>query len=832
LLGDVWSFSAVAKWYPELAASRGRHPPGIERGAMEKLSVRGGPLPQPAGSESVTVSAPFRISDYRIDPDLDRIAGPVGESRVEPKAMAVLVHLARRQGAVVSADELVNVIWLGRPMGDNPVYRCIAQLRRAFGDDSQSPSYIATVPKKGYRLIPPVEELAPEFFPRAPAKAAETAPALAGWRGNAFRLAMLAGLAALAVLLWVVRDEVASPPGTGPATLAVLPFANLSPDPEHEQFADGISEEILNRLSAYAELQVIARTSSFVFKDSGYDVRRICDLLGVEHLLQGSVRRDNGHVRISATLVDRNGFQLWQTTLERELGGIFALKDEIAEAVATSIVPQIAPLPAPVRLPDLEAYEHYLIGREILIRRLPEFAHRSAGHFTSAIAHDPEFAEPYAERAIALTLGAPAVADYEQAHEQAQRDIDTALALNPDSARAYAAQSLLVWTREPDAHDRREALARRALAIDPNMIDALNWLAIVLQHQGRYAESEETYRKAIRVDPFAPTINVNLAWIDAHRGNFAEAEQRLLRQLEIPQATNLNYQILLRLYRSTGRLVEQVEIAKKAIFATIEDDASGWHLDLAAAYAALGMWERAEYWQARAERMWPDEHFVRLSRVRIEIAAGRLEVSQAPSRFRETLDEAGLEIGRISRRLTHAYGELQALAGEYEGAIATLEPLINPVAGNFSLSIGSAESNTLHALAWTWMQAGAHEKAGALLRPADERFRLSQAEGRLRHFSEGLAYFARNTLLLGDVELALELLDQAVEAGWREYYMKIRDPRWALVDDEPRFKSNMARVKADIEQQRARMEQVDAEDNFTARLDAALVAREARVAIP
>jgi hypothetical protein len=148
--------------------------------------------------------------------------------------------------------------------------------------------------------------------------------------------------------------------------------------------------------------------------------------------------------------------------------------------------------------------------------------------------------------------------------------------------------------------------------------------------------------------------------------------------------------------------------------------------------------------------------------------------------------------------------------------------LISPVTGNLSLNIGLPEGNTPHALAWTWMQAGAHEEAGALLRPADERFRRSQAEGRLRHFSEGLAYFARNTLLLGDVESALELLDQAVEAGWREYYMKIRDPRWALVDDEPRFKSIMARVKADIDQQRARMEQVDAEDNFTARLAACL----------
>jgi tetratricopeptide (TPR) repeat protein len=358
------------------------------------------------------------------------------------------------------------------------------------------------------------------------------------------------------------------------------------------------------------------------------------------------------------------------------------------------------------------------------------------------------------------------------------------------------------------------------------MVDGLNWLAIVQYALGRPAEAEQIHLRAIRVDPFAPAVNINLAWRDAHRGNFAEAERRLLRQLEIPQATPGYYQILFWLYRHAGRLVEHVEITKRAVLASIELNESEAHLDLAAGYAALGMWDRAEYWQARAERTWPEQYLVRTSRIRVDRPAGRLEVHEAPGRFRETLAEAGVELSRIPRFLALVYGELQALAGEYEGAIETLEPLIDPE--RVLLDPSMIDGNARHALAWAWLQTGAHEKAEVLLMRTDEHFSKSQAEGRLRYFSNGSAHFALNTLLLGNADRALELLDQAAAAGWREYYLMIHDPRWASVRDSPKFQSIMARVKADIDLQRARMEQVDATEDFIERLDAVVGASEAR----
>ncbi len=166
-----------------------------------------------------------------------------------------------------------------------------------------------------------------------------------------------------------------------PHSVAVLPFADLSPERDQEYFTDGISEEILNRLLAFRELKVIARTSSFAFKDSGYDIARISGLLGVKYLLQGSMRRDGQQLRMSAQLVDNTGVQVWSSSFDRQLGGIFQLQDEIAEAVARSIAPQIAPPEAEQRLPDLAACDAYLAGRAIVAGRESGWSLRALVHF-------------------------------------------------------------------------------------------------------------------------------------------------------------------------------------------------------------------------------------------------------------------------------------------------------------------------------------------------------------------------------------------------------------------------------------------------------------------
>jgi TolB-like protein len=352
-------------------------------------------------------------------------------------------------------------------------------------------------------------------------------------------------------------------------SVAVLPFSNLSGDPEQAYLSDGISEEILNRLAAFSELKVIARTSSFALKDSGYDVARISALLGVQYLVQGSVRRDGQQLRISAQLVGSNGVQVWSNTFDRPLGGIFALQDEIAQSVALSIVPQITPPAHEQHLPDLEAYQHYLMGREKLAHRTVMFWDLAANQFSRAIELDPDFAEAFADRAVALTLGAIWASDHVAQYDQAQRDIDAALALKPDLATAFAAQALLLMNREPDALAAREDLLRRSLALDPNQADALNWLSATLEAQGPYAEAAEMLQRAARIDPLSPTVNANLARNEMRGGRFDAAERRLLRLLETPQPLVPVFIQLLELYSSTGRLEQNVELGKRVMLSLV-----------------------------------------------------------------------------------------------------------------------------------------------------------------------------------------------------------------------------------------------------------------------
>jgi len=163
-------------------------------------------------------------------------------------------------------------------------------------------------------------------------------------------------------------------------SIAVLPFSNLDGDPNTKYFSDGVTEEILHRLSEFAALKVMARTSSFAFADSNMTIPRVSQLLGVRYLLQGSVRRDMDQVRITAQLVDNSGLQVWSQTFDRKLEGIFAIQTEIANAVARQLVAQVAPrtLNNARTTTSTDAYQEYLVGREYLYTRSPGWARNAA----------------------------------------------------------------------------------------------------------------------------------------------------------------------------------------------------------------------------------------------------------------------------------------------------------------------------------------------------------------------------------------------------------------------------------------------------------------------
>lgn len=763
----------------------------------------------------------YSFGVYTLDLARGALLRSGADVKLRPKSFEVLRVLVERHGQLVTKEDLLDAVWGRTVVTEGSIVQCLIDVRRAIGDESQQ--MIRTVPRRGYIFDIPVavsDQAPQERRVAEPLPASDQPPS----RALSLRTRLLAaGLVSLVpfTIWWGLESrgtDVVAPVERGASgqephnSIAVLPFVNMSNDPGGEYFCDGISEEILNRLAGFPELRVIARTSSFALKDSGLDVPKLSGLLGVRYLLQGSVRRDGGRVRIAAQLVDESGVQVWSNAYDRDLRGIFAIQQEIAEAVATNVVPKIVAR-SPVeseKLPNVEAYQHYLAGRQIFDNRQPRFWEHAERQFLKAVAIDPQYAEPLAELAI-LKAADPRTAEQV---ERAQQAVDRALSLKPNLPRAIAAQGLVLAAQHPPDLRRSEAAFRKALTLDPNMVDASNWLANVLAIQGRQAERFSVLERAARIDPLAPALMGSLAGTYAERGDFARAEQIGLRLLELPQPSFYVYWDLIGHYFFTGRLVESNEMAKRLVLGYEESGPAGAYAFLGFSYARLGLWKLAEYWMERQERErydGPDpSNFNRLELLRLQ---GRFE--ELGEARQATLESTDTKLP--AAMATRHYGILQALAGDYRDAVHTLSPQLDIDAP----SSDEEDTNARHALAWAYLHTDAKDSAHRILGELERGYRERQAQGWL-HLSVDLAMFAQNAVIAGDADLAIDRLTQAVNAGWRDYYSVDNDPRWKSLVDDARFQQLMSTVKADIDIQRVRLEQIEARDDTVARLDARL----------
>jgi TolB-like protein len=601
-----------------------------------------------------------------------------------------------------------------------------------------------------------------------------------------------------------------------PNSVAVLPFADLSPARDQEYFTDGLSEEILNRLSAFRELKVIARTSSFALKGAGYDIGRISGLLAVNYLLQGSVRRDGQRLRISAQLVDRSGVQIWTNNFDREMNDVFSLQGEIAEAVATSIMPQIVALPAAQRLPDLDAYEAYLTGRTILVRREFGVGNRAIAELDRAIEHDPAFAEALAERAVARML-VPGESAEQLA--LAQHDIDQALSFKPGLPRALAARALLMTIINPIENlAERESLLRRSLGTDPNQVDAWNWLAGVLRVLRRHDEADAALERAVRLDPLAPGVNANMADREWARGDHEAAERRLLRVLEAPHAPEMIYRTLARNRMVHGRLAEVNETTRRFVLATTQSTGRPPHLfGLIASHTLLGQKQEAAHWHRLHVAQHADDAFAQFFASLI-ISMDR-DILDAFAEARALQESGALDLDPPHVR--SAYGSLAALYDDHVTAIRVLEPIFQEPQADVGLT-----RRARHALGWSYFATGDPDKALALLEPLAtlDRGPLQEGEDLVNldltsgYVNGGLAGRALTMQLVGDGEAALTLLEQAVKAGWRGQRVLLTDPRWRSLQGHPRLKALLAVLEAELAPQRARLAALQ---DFAAQFDAA-----------
>lgn len=284
----------------------------------------------------------LRIGDWCLDPTSGQISRNGTVARLEARTMRLLLCLAQRAGEVVSIDDLLNQVWSDVTVSQDSVYQAVASLRRLLGDDPKQPSYIATVPRMGYRMVAMVGPWEDER------KLEPTTTRMQAFKwagGAALVLLLLAGVFALYKLTGNNHSASAAVTPQPQNSIALIPFLDLTEGMKEGEFADGMTEELIDKLSKVPGLRVPAPTSSFYFKDKKMTVADIAKSLGVAYVLDGSVRKSGTRLRVAARLIRAdNGYVAWTETYDRPFDDILMVQDDIAgevtKALRTSIDPQ------------------------------------------------------------------------------------------------------------------------------------------------------------------------------------------------------------------------------------------------------------------------------------------------------------------------------------------------------------------------------------------------------------------------------------------------------------------------------------------------------------
>ena len=574
-----------------------------------------------------------RFGVFQADLSAGRLLRRGVEVPLAEQPFRLLAELLRRQGEIVTRNELRRALW---PPGihvdyDTSLNAAVKKLREALGDSAREPRYIETLPKRGYRFLAPAETLRSESSSPGgrPGKAAatRTAPLLAA--GTAILLLTAFGL---------LRSRQAPEPGTPErAMLAVLPLDNLTGGADREYFADGLTEELITHLGRLdpASLGVIARRSAMTYKDSPKSIGRIGRELGVQYVLQGGARRNQDQVRVTVQLIAvSDETHLWAETYDVSRRDLLRVQQEIsrkiAEALALELLPGSTAALVRASTSDTEAYEEYLRGQAELGRASEAGDRAALGHFRRAVGADPEFARGWA--AVAAALNRLAFSKHgvrDEVFPEARRAALRALEIEPYLAEAQRALGItrLYYDFDPGA---AEESFRRAVELSPNLASAHHWRAGALAVLERFGEAIESVRRAIDLDPAAHGKQADLGWYLVFAGRFAEAIVECERVLDLApnqdwalECLALSYRlagrperalpIALRRLETRGGPVDSLPAAPAAALSAINDrmirallsdpdPGNGRSLALAVAYSEAGRPEQAQSWIDRAHQ--------------------------------------------------------------------------------------------------------------------------------------------------------------------------------------------------------------------------------------
>jgi len=470
------------------------------------------------------VQKSLKVGSWIVDPSLNSMSSEGKTVRLEPKVMGVLLCLAEHPAETLSKEQLFQAVWPNIIVTEDVLKRCIAELRRAFDDDARNPHIIETIAKRGYRLLAPVS---------VPA----TAP--------------------------VPQEEAVTD------SIVVLPFANMSADPENEYFADGITEEIIDALAQIQGLHVVARSSAFSFKGKHIDLRIVGEQLKVRTVLEGSVRRADNRLRITAQLISTaDGYHLWSERYDREMKDVFAIQEEIAQAIAQRLkvaFPWHGKPLVKTGTPNLEAYQSYVKGRALLYKG-GSAIRRAVASCRLAVELDPNYALAWAALADCYTvLCYHSLADPREFMPKAVEAARRAVALDPSLAEAHSALAHTALCTRDRAEAEREFA--RAVQLNPQDIQARALYAFgYLQiSEGRLTEGMEQGKLVLASDPLSGYAHAMYALTCNLAGKTAESVEMSRRAVQLDSESFQANWVLQVILVSSGQFEASVAAGESAL---------------------------------------------------------------------------------------------------------------------------------------------------------------------------------------------------------------------------------------------------------------------------
>jgi len=488
----------------------------------------------------------YVFENYALDTDRRELHRGADVVSVTPQVFDLLDYLIRNRERVVSKDDLINTIWNGRSVSDAALTTRLNAARSAIGDSGQEQRLIKTLPRKGFRFVGSVREAqGPAAVPDADDGPIEQQrPVLA------------------------LPDK---------PSIAVLPFQNLSDDPEQEYFADGMVEDIITGLSRSKLLFVISRNSSFTYKGKAVDIKQVSRELGVRYVLEGSVRKAGKRIRVTGQLIDAStDTHIWADKFDSDLEDMFDLQDRVTSSVIGAISPELerAEIARSRRKPteSLQAYDYYLRAQFSTFKWTREGNAESLRMAKLAISLDPAFALAYAFAANTFGQKKAFAWSEDAAKErlEGRQLVERAMQLDKDDplVLAHAGQ---VYSYVLDDPENGSAFAARAVTLDPNLVMARLWAGWAEIYLGNHAAAIEQFSAAIRLSPIDPRLFLpqsGIAYAHFFAGRYEEgrswATTAIRRQPNFPGAQR----ILLSSLAMAGRIAE----ARRACDSALQTD--------------------------------------------------------------------------------------------------------------------------------------------------------------------------------------------------------------------------------------------------------------------